>query len=125
MALVNSQTRTYPGGGYVGDTTRGYRWGDGAAFFSAFTTAVRPNNASCFSGSTANHWYQGMFSASSRHTGGVHCLMADGAVRFISENIDSGNTAVTLPGYTSSTASPFGVWGALGSKAGGETVSDY
>jgi len=124
-ALFDANTRTYPGGGYTGDTTRGYRWGDGAAYFSAFTTAIRPNNANCFSGTAANHWYQGMYSASSRHVGGVHCLMADGAVRFISENISTGNAAATLPANNITSQSPYGIWGALGTRAGGETVSDF
>lgn len=123
MALFNG--RTYPGGGYVADTTRGYRWGDGAAYFSAFTTAVRPNHANCFSGSTANHWYQGMYSATSLHTGGVHCLMGDGAVRFISENIDAGNAAAALPAASSSATSPYGVWGALGTKSSGDRVGEF
>ena len=123
MALYNGQT--YPGGGFTGDTTRGYRWGDGAAYFSAFTTAVRPNNANCFSGGSANHWFQGMYSATSVHTGGVHCLMGDGAVRFISENIDAGNAAAALPATTSSAASPYGVWGALGTKGNDDRVGEF
>jgi hypothetical protein len=49
--------------------------------------------------------------------------MADGSVRFVSSNIDTGNLAVPAPAATSGVPSPFGVWGALGSKAGGETVS--
>ncbi len=123
MALFNG--RTYPGGGYIGDTTRGYRWGDGGAYFSAFTTAVRPNHANCFSGGLANHWFQGMYSATSWHTGGVHCLMGDGTVRFVSENIDTGNSAATLPATTSLAVSPYGVWGALGTKATGDRVGEF
>ncbi|MEK6262824.1 MAG: DUF1559 domain-containing protein [Planctomycetota bacterium] len=122
MALFNG--RIYPGGGFTLDTTRGYRWGDGAGYFSAFTTAIRPNHASCFSGGAANHWYQGMYSASSRHTGGVHCLMADGTVRFISENIDGGNASATLPATNSNGLSPYGVWGALGTRASADVVGE-
>jgi hypothetical protein len=44
--------------------------------------------------------------------------MGDGAVNFISENIDAGNFGVT-PNPN------FGVWGALGTRAGGETVGQY
>jgi len=124
-ALYNASTKTYPGGGFTADTTRGYRWGDGAAYFSAFTTAVPPNGANCFSGSTANHWYQGFYTASSMHTGGVHCLMGDGAVKFISENISTGNQAAAPPVANGGGQSPYGVWGALGSKNGGETPGDF
>jgi hypothetical protein len=50
---------------------------------------------------------------------------ADGAVRFIAENIDYGDLTKTLS--TSNTSprwpqSPYGVWGALGTKSGGETA---
>ena len=123
MALFNG--RTYPGGGFTADVTRGYRWGDGAGYFSAFTTAVPPNNANCFSGTTANHWYQGMYSATSEHVGGVHCLMTDGAVRFVSQNIDGGNAAAGLPATTSSGRSPYGVWGALGTRSAADTVGEF
>jgi hypothetical protein len=52
----------------------------------------------------------------------VHCLFADGSVRFVTENIDTGNLAVanTLGGY-----SPHGIWGALGTRKGGEPVSGF
>ncbi len=43
----------------------------------------------------------------SRHAGGVNFLFADGSVKFISNNIDAN------------------VWVALGTRAGGETVSDF
>jgi len=45
--------------------------------------------------------------ANSRHVGGVHTLMCDGAVRFVSDNID------------------VRVWRAVGSRNGGEVVSDF
>ncbi len=48
--------------------------------------------------------------------------MGDGSVRFISETIDAGNATLS-PNY--SRGSVYGVWGALGTKDGGETVSDF
>lgn len=45
--------------------------------------------------------------ANSRHTGGVQALLSDGAVRFVSENID------------------IKVWRAVGTRAGGEVVSEF
>ena len=44
---------------------------------------------------------------SSTHTGGAHGLMSDGAVRFVSENLDTG------------------VRKAIGTRAGGETVGEF
>lgn len=44
---------------------------------------------------------------SSRHVGGCHMQLADGSVRFVTENID------------------LNTWRALGSRASGETVGDY
>jgi len=124
QALFDATTRQYPAGGYVGDTTRGYRWGDGAAYFSAFSTATPPNSASCFTGG-ASHWNDGMFASSSNHTGGVQVALMDGSCRFISENIDTGNQATALPGGATTSQSPYGIWGALGTRAGGEVLGEF
>ena len=99
----------------------GGRWCDGAAMFTRFNTIVPPNGPSCMEAD--NHWLGGMYTASSRHTGGVQCLMADGAVRFISENIDAGNQA--LSENLAGGASRYGVWGSLGTKAGGEVIGEF
>lgn len=53
---------------------------------------------------------------------GVNGLMADGSVHFFSETIDTGNLVTDAPASNSSNPSPFGVWGRLGSKSGGEPV---
>jgi len=44
---------------------------------------------------------------SSKHVGGVHALLCDGSVRFVSENVDRQT------------------WRAVGSRAGGETVGEF
>jgi hypothetical protein len=46
--------------------------------------------------------------------------MADGSVRMISESINCGNS--TSPDVTAG-SSPYGVWGAMGSRNGGESQS--
>ncbi|MFG0296956.1 MAG: DUF1559 domain-containing protein [Maioricimonas sp. JB045] len=45
--------------------------------------------------------------ANSRHAGGVHVLLADGAVRFASANVD------------------LGLWRSLGTRADGEVIGDF
>lgn len=124
-AMWNATTKSYPAGPYTGEPARAYRWADGAGSFTAFSTALPPNADSCFSNGGATSYCDGIYSAESAHTGGVQVLMADGAVRFVSNNIDTGNQAATLPAVTNSSPSPYGVWGSLGTRAGGEVVGDF
>ncbi len=96
---------------------------DGQAERGSFNTVLPPNSPGCAAGANVNADDTVLaLPASSYHTGGVHALMADGAVRFISENIDTGNLAA--PEATSG-PSPYGVWGALGTRQGGETVGEF
>jgi prepilin-type N-terminal cleavage/methylation domain-containing protein len=120
-AQWNGSTLASP---YTGDTSPGYRWGDGAAYFAGVNMILPPNSASCFV-AAADHWQPGYFTSSSKHTGGVQVLMGDGAVRFISENINAGDQSVVPLAYNVSGASPYGVWGALGTRAGREPVSEF
>lgn len=124
-ALFDRNTGTFPGGGWTGDTSWGYRWGDGGGFFTGFTTAIPPNGPSCTENAGHSHWNSTVNTVSSRHTGGAHVLMTDGAVRFISENINTGDQSAAWMGATAGGPSPYGVWGALGTRAGGETTGEF
>jgi prepilin-type processing-associated H-X9-DG protein len=98
----------------------GYRFQDGMCQFTGFNTILPPNSPSCMeAGSNTD----GVFSAQSRHAGGVNCCFADGSVHFISQTIDAGNSGAPEP--AAGGPSPYGVWGALGTINGGETVADY
>lgn len=102
---------------------RGSRWGDGAPYFVGFQTILAPNSPSCMRN---DHWHdmgQGFLSANSRHPGGVQCALADGSVRFVSNEIDTGNLSFNASAVNG--PSPYGVWGALGSKTGGEEAQQY
>jgi prepilin-type processing-associated H-X9-DG protein len=97
-------------------------WTDGQAERVGFTTILGPNKPSCVNDTNGNADSNGgTLSASSYHTGGVNANFMDGSVRFISDSIDTGNTA--LPPVMSG-PSPYGVWGALGSLDGGETYTN-
>jgi prepilin-type N-terminal cleavage/methylation domain-containing protein/prepilin-type processing-associated H-X9-DG protein len=101
------------------------RW-DGQPERVGFHTVLPPNSPSCSEDTNVNaDSVHTVLSASSHHTGGVQCLMADGSVRFISENIDTGNLAAPSPAQNSNAPSPYGIWGALGSKSGGEPGGDF
>lgn len=99
----------------------GCRWTDGQPDWVAFNTILPPNGPSCNQGTNSSgDSYHMVIPPSSLHPGGVNGLMADGSVHFFSETIDTGNLGTTAPLSTSSEPSPYGVWGRLGSKAGGE-----
>lgn len=100
----------------------GDKWCDSNVSMTGFNTVLPPNGPRC----AVNDWdgVWGVYSAQSRHTGGVQVLMGDGSVRFISENIDSGDATAPDPGNGGG-RSPYGVWGALGTKAGTEVIGEF
>jgi prepilin-type N-terminal cleavage/methylation domain-containing protein/prepilin-type processing-associated H-X9-DG protein len=101
----------------------GALWTDGQAERVGFTTILPPNAPSCTNDDNVNADANGaILNPSSNHPGGVNGLFADGSIRFISQNINCGNTAAAP---VTSGKSPYGVWGALGSTEGKEPAGDF
>lgn len=57
--------------------------------------------------------------------------MGDGAVKFVTDSIDASNSSSTIVYYFDNAnqnmvgrGSPFGVWGALGTRASREVISE-
>ncbi|MEK6261056.1 MAG: DUF1559 domain-containing protein [Planctomycetota bacterium] len=87
----------------------GHQWASPMMYSTLFNTVLPPNtpNATCHNcGGCGLGDATGVWPARSRHTGGVHTMMADGSVKFFSDNID----------YT--------LYQRAGSAASGDTVSD-
>lgn len=113
ICLATASNGKYLTGSHV--AWAGKRWPDGTLCYTGFTTVLPPNSPSCIWQNWDGDW--GISSPSSNHPGGVLVTMADGSVQFVNEFIDTGSLGLPAP---SSGPSPYGVWGAMGSKDGGE-----
>jgi hypothetical protein len=107
---------------------RGRRWPDGRPEFSTFNTITPPNSYNI----QRWHGHAGSYCAASFHQGGAHVLMSDGAVIFITDSIEAGDQNHVALGRDNNDGlgadggagreSPYGLWGALGTKAAKETI---
>ena len=73
-----------------------------------------------------DHTSDGIVPPSSRHQGGAHVLMSDGAVVFMTDSVEAGDSrspvvwrrnANQIGPVTPGSPSPFGLWWALRSRA--------
>jgi prepilin-type processing-associated H-X9-DG protein len=119
QALVNhSKIATEPN-----HDLRGGRFQDGRCIYQGFHTVLPPNSPSCSHDANAESSSGcAIYSATSNHSGGVNAGMLDGSIRFISETIDCNGASA---GQVTSGKSPYGVWGAIGSPDGGESLTTF
>ncbi len=116
----------------TGSSISGKRWSDGAIVYTGFNTILPPNSASGHVDGAVALQVTGaaVISPSSFHPGGVNVCLVDASVRFISDTIDYStmNGATGLPsgasasGVYTSGKSIHGIWGAMGSRNGGESA---
>jgi prepilin-type processing-associated H-X9-DG protein len=121
LCLTTTDGRSYLAGTTV-ERTFGSRFPRGRFNRAAFNTIIPPNGPSCLMDvNNSGNDDDGVMPPSSLHPGGVNVAFGDASVRFISQTIDSGNLSANQ-GNTYIGKSRYGVWGALGSKAGAESV---
>ena len=103
---------------------RGYRWADCLPIMTDAMTILPPNREACGRFNALGTMILG--SISSRHLGGAHVLMGDGAVIFMTDSVEAGDPRAEMiwlenvPG----SQSPYGLWGALGTRASSETIEE-
>jgi prepilin-type processing-associated H-X9-DG protein len=114
-------------------SSRGMNWADMRPCVQDVYTVRPPNSEACLADWSGNPG--GNFSPGSRHQGGAHVLMGDGAVIFITDSIEAGDQhhgivyfegamRSPFPGAEDGSKSPFGLWGALGTRASKETIEE-
>lgn len=127
---INAARPQFWGSGTATGTTqrRGYMWASAVTTQTMMNTIFPPNKQVRVR--TSAYWHVGPLPSSSRHQGGCHVLMGDGAVKFITDSIEAGNqnqpvvkhggAGASAPGSESS----YGLWGSLGTRASKEVLPD-
>jgi len=98
-------------------------------FYISAVTALPPNGPMCMSYANNDQGFT-YATPSSRHAGGINVALGDGSVRFISENIHSGDPSAQDPSSASYEghpygSSPYGLWGNLGCKNDGAVLGEF
>ena len=105
----------------------GREWMSGVFLTGHFHATLPPNSPTC-AGMEPPYWGN-MICSSSFHTGGVNVALGDGSGTFVSDTINTGSlnnspqSYMNWSGAAFSGMSPYGVWGAAGSRNGAESSS--
>lgn len=102
---------------------RGFKWAYSRPLYTGMTTISPPNAVICSANLSVSDM---ILPPSSRHQGGVHVLLGDGAIKFVTDSIEAGDQTSPHVGLSNNhlvpgSASPFGLWGALGTRGARET----
>lgn len=102
-----------------GEEARGMKWAYGLPLNTGFYTIGPPNTEICMF--RVESTTMGTLPPGSRHQGGCHVLMGDGAIKFITDSIEAGDQSRATPSVAGS-PSPYGLWGHLGTRASKEVI---
>ncbi|MCO8125019.1 DUF1559 domain-containing protein [Stieleria sp. TO1_6] len=112
-------------------TQRGNRWADFRPQYSQVNAILPPNREICLA--YGDHGGEAIVPPSSQHQGGAHILMGDGAVIFMTDSVEAGNSRAenvwrqnnnNQSAIPPGSASPYGLWGALGTRSSSETIQE-
>ncbi|QDT09664.1 hypothetical protein K239x_16120 [Planctomycetes bacterium K23_9] len=107
---------------------RGHRWADCLPIMSTVLIVLPPNREAC--GRYNALGTRLVATVSSRHQGGAHVLMGDGAVIFMTDSVEAGDSRAPMVWHNGTgdnapgAKSPYGLWGALGTRANSETIEE-
>ncbi|MDR1268767.1 MAG: DUF1559 domain-containing protein [Planctomycetaceae bacterium] len=123
ITSIDGTTKLYnSAAAYTSLNRSGQLWWCGLQAYTAFQTIMPPNGPSCVANSNSDG-RPGATAPTSRHSGGVNASRADGSVTFIGDTINAVTSGVITPRVKLNGPSDFGVWGALGTRNGGELTS--
>lgn len=123
LKVIGGKGKAYGSDTKIWPVGKGSRWAEGFYLLNGFTTVMPPGGPSA---TVPDDPETGVVSASSYHSDGVHVLMADGSLRFVSRSIDTGD--LSAPPFRPDDSdrkklqTPYGVWGAMGTRYGMEVI---
>ncbi|MCO8122274.1 DUF1559 domain-containing protein [Stieleria sp. TO1_6] len=112
---------------YEDEYSRGGAWASMLYMHTCVNMILPPNRETC---GVENPFNAATVPPSSRHQGGAHVLLGDGAVVFMTDSIEAGDSnsgPVAFDGvgaFKPGRKSPYGLWGALGTRASKEVIDE-